>query len=206
MKKWPWRRILTILGVVLIVVGLAPLAALLWDSLTHNDRPLSMDFPLHAGQYTSPEFRTDRAESYMIQMEMMDSTGRGIGLNPDAVLDLDWKITNQDGAVIAKGALIQPMRGANAVNIGGYAPKRGLRQRMIFNLHRDFAEPAGSKVTLEINSTEDPEGAAFGFYLFAWWAGILGGCGAALLLAVLILQVARPNPARSANAASSTLP
>ena len=56
MKKWPWRRILTILGVVLIVVGLAPLAALLWDASTHNYRPLSMDFPLNAGQYTSPEF------------------------------------------------------------------------------------------------------------------------------------------------------
>src|SRR5579862_7422489 len=157
MKKWPWRRILTILSVVLIVVGLAPLAALFWDVWTHNDRPLSMDFPLYAGQYTSPEFKTDRAESYIIQMQMMDSTNRGIGLNPDAVLDLDWKITDLSGTVVASGALIQPMRGANAVNIGEYAPKRGLRQRMIFNLHRDFPEPAGSKVTLEINSTEDPE-------------------------------------------------
>jgi hypothetical protein len=196
-KNWPWRRILMILGVVLIVVGLAPLAALLWDGLTHNDRPLSMDFPLRAGQYTSPEFKTDRAESYMIQMEMMDSTGRGIGLNPDAVLDLDWKITNLDGAVIATGALVQPVRGANAVNIGEYAPKRGLRQRMIFNLHRDFAEPTGSKVTLEINSTEDPEGFAFGAALFATWAAFVGGSGGALLLVMLVLQIVRPNRAGS---------
>jgi hypothetical protein len=196
-KKWPWRRILTILGVVLIVVGLAPLAALFWDVSTHNDRPLSMDFPLYAGQYTSPEFKTDRAESYIIQMEMMDSTGRGIGLNPNAVLDLDWKVTDLSGTVVASGALNQSIRGANAVNIGEYAPKRGLRQRMIFNLHRGFDEPAGSKVTLEINSTEDPEGFAFGYVLFATWAAFVSGSGGALLLVMLVLQFARPRRAGS---------
>jgi hypothetical protein len=192
LKKWPWRRILAIVGAVLIVVGLAPLTALLWHASTHNFRPLSMDFPIRAGSYTSPEFKTDLNESYVIQMEMMDSTGRGIGLNADAVLDLDWKIMDLNGSVIASGTRNEPMRGGNAVNLGEYAPKRGLRQKMIFNLHRDFAEPAGSKVTLEINSTEDPEGMAFGYIVFATWAGFVGGSGAVLLLASLILRFARP--------------
>ena len=31
------------------------------------------------------------------------------------------------------------------------------------------------KVTLEINSTEDPEGFAFGYVLFATWAAFVGG-------------------------------
>ena len=191
MRPWPWRRILTTLGVVLVVVGLAPLAALLWDVRTHNDQPLSMDFPLRAGQFTSPAFTTDRAESYLIQMEMRDAMGRGIGLNDDAVLDLDWTISDLHGAAIATGSLDQRMRGANAVNLGEYAPRRGVPQKMIFNLHRDFAEPADSRVTLEVNSTEDPEGRAFGYWMFSWWAWIVGGAGALLLLGLLAQWIMR---------------
>jgi hypothetical protein len=188
---------------VLIVVGLAPLAALLWHASTHNFRPLSMNFPLLEGQYTSPEFKTDLNESYMMQLEMMDATGRGIGLNPDAVLDLDWTVTDLKGSIVKSGTFNEPIRGGNSLNLGEYAPRRGTRQKLILNLHRDFAEPAGSKVTLEVNSTEDPEGMAFGYVLFATWAAFVGGSGGALLLVMLVLQIARP---RSANAASSALP
>jgi hypothetical protein len=189
MPRRPGRKILTITGVVLVLVGIAPMAAIFWDGWTHNDQPLSMRFPLRVGQYTSPEFKTDRAESYVVQMELMDATGRGIGLNDNAVLDLDWKISDLSGEVVASGSLNQRMLGANAVNVGEYAPKRGLRQKMIFNLHRDFEEPVDSKVTLEINSTEDPEGRAFGLWMFSWWAWIVGGAGAIILLVLSILKI-----------------
>jgi len=191
MKKWPWRKILAIAAVVLVVVGIAPIAALLWDGWTHNNQPLAMGFPLRAGQYTSPEFTTDRDESYFIGMAMSDATGPGTGLNADAVLDLDWKITDLKGAVIASGSLNQSMGRTNTVNLGEYAPKRGLRQKMTFNLHRDFEEPAGSKVTLEVETTEDPEGRAFGFILFARWAAIVGGAGGLLLLVLLTQRIMR---------------
>jgi hypothetical protein len=128
----------------------------------------------------------------MIQMEMMDATGRGIGLNAEAVLDLDWKVADLNGTVIASGRLNQPMLGGNAANLGEYAPRQGLRQKLALNLHRDFEEPTGAKVTLEVNSTEDPEGAAFAFPMFAEWAAIVGGPGALLLLMMLILRFARP--------------
>ena len=194
MDRGRWRKILTISGIVLLAVGSAPIAALLCDGWTHNDQPLSIDFPLRAGQYATPEFKTDRAESYVIQMELMDSTGRGVGLNDEAVLDLDWKVTDLKGAVIASGALNQRMLGANTVNVGEYAPKRGSQQKMTLRLHRDFEEPAGSKVRLEVNSTEDPEGRAFGFWLFMGWAGIVGGAGAAMLLTVLVSRIMRQVP------------
>jgi hypothetical protein len=62
---------------------------------------------------------------------------------------------------------------------------------MIIDMHRDLAEPNGSRVTLEVNSTEDPEGMAFGFGLFLWWAEIVGGPGALILLVLLILRTFR---------------
>jgi hypothetical protein len=186
MRRWPRRRIFAIVAVILVVVGIAPLTWLLWHNLTHNFRPLSMSFPLTRGEHTSPEFKTDLDEAYVVQIELMDSTNRAIGLNPNAVLDLDWKIVDIHGVVAAQGAQNAPLLGANNVNLGEYRPKRGLPQKMIINLHRDFDEPVDSKVTLEINSTEDSEGAAFGFALFSLWAEVVGGAGALICLGLLI--------------------
>jgi hypothetical protein len=127
----------------------------------------------------------------MIQLELMDESHRSIELNPDATIDLDWKIVDTNGAVIAKG--VQDGRiGGNEVNFGEYKPRRGTHQRMIVNIHEDIAEPAGSTLTLQVNSEEDPEGAAFGFVIFSWWALIVGGAGAVILLALFILRTARP--------------
>jgi len=191
MRRWPSRRILSILAMLLIVVGVTPLAALLWHGWTHNFQPLSMQLPTAKGEYTSAEFKTDLDEGYMIQLELMDESHRSIELNPDATIDLDWKIVDTNGAVIAKG--VQDGRiGGNEVNFGEYKPRRGTHQRMIVNIHEDIAEPAGSTLTLQVNSEEDPEGAAFGFVIFSWWALIVGGAGAVILLALFILRTARP--------------
>ncbi len=190
MRRWPWRKIFFILAILLIVTGLVPLGALLWHSWTHNFRPLSMKLPTAKGEYTSPEFKTD-LDGYAIQLELMDATHRAIGLNPDAVIDLDWKIVDKTGNLIAKGTQDAPTLGGNEVNFGEYKPKRGLRQRMIVDVRNDIAEPADSTLTLQVNSLEDPEGAAFGFVIFSWWAGIVAGAGAALLLVLLILRIVR---------------
>lgn len=192
MKNWPWRKILFGAGCSLVAVGAAPLAALLWHAYTHNFQPLSMQLPLQRGTYTSAVFKTDLDENYIIQIEIMDATHRSVDLNPNAVLDFDWKIVDGGGAVIAQGAQNEPVRGANNVNLAEYKPKRGSRQRMIVDVHRDIAEPDGALVTLEVNSTEDPEGMAFGFALFLRWACLVGGPGAVILLVLLILRVSRP--------------
>ena len=192
MRHWPWRRIFFFLAIFLIVVGVAPLAALVWHGLTHNFQPLSMQLPTAKGEYTSAEFKTDLNERYMIQLELMDETHRAIGLNPDAEFDLDWKIVDANGAVIASGMQDTRTRGGNELNFGEYKPRRGTHQRMIVNIHEDIAEPAGSVLTLQVNSEEDPEGAAFGFVIFSWWAAIVGGVGAVILIAVFLLRIVRP--------------
>jgi hypothetical protein len=173
---------------------------LFWFGRAHNFQPLSMQLPFKQGAYTSAEFKTDLNESYVVQVVLMDSTHRAIELNPDAVLDLDWKIVDAGGAVLAQGSQNQPIRGANNVNLGEYKPKRRQRQRMIVNVHREIAEPDDSTITLEVNSTEDPEGMAFGFVLFCWWAGVVGGLGAVILLILLVIRARRP--ARSLSAIS----
>jgi hypothetical protein len=192
MRHWPWRRIFFFLAIFLIGVGIAPLAALLWHGWTHNFQPLSMQLPTAKGEYASAEFKTDLDEGYMIQLELMDESHRSIELNPDATIDLDWKIVDTNGAVIAKGVQDGRIGGGNEVNFGEYKPRRGTHQRMIVNIHEDIAEPAGSTLTLQVNSEEDPEGAAFGFLIFSWWAAIVGGAGAVTLIALFLLRIARP--------------
>jgi hypothetical protein len=194
MKRWPWRRILTVVAGVLIVVGAAPQAFLYWFASMHNFQPLSMELPLKQGEYTSAEFKTDLDENYMVQIVLADPTERAIGLNENAVLDLDWKIVNAGGAVIRQGTENTLLRIANSVNLGEYHPKRGERQRLIVNLHREIEEPEGSHVTLEVNSTEDPEGMAFGAFIAFWWACIVAGSGAILLLVLLVLRVVQKKP------------
>src|SRR5579863_2978255 len=171
MKKWPWR-ILLILAILLIILGVAPMAALLWHGWMHNFQPLSMQLPTAKGEYTSAEFKTDLDEGYMVQLELMDQTHRSIGLNPDAVIDLDWQIVDANSAVIAKGVQDAPT-GGNEMNFGEYKPRRGTHQRMIVNVHQDIAEPAGSTLTLQVNSEEDPEAAGFAFVVFSRWMMIM---------------------------------
>jgi hypothetical protein len=189
--KKPRYRIVVALGLLLIVVGIGPLAYLLWFRSAHNFQPLSMQVPLKQGEYTSPVFKTDLDEPYMIQMGFADSSQRGIGLNRNAVLDLDWKIIDANGTVIQQGTQNTRLSWANSVNLGEYHPKRGLAQRLNIDLHHDIDEPEGSHVTLEVNSTEDPEGMAFGSYMFLGWAFIVAGLGVILLAFLLIRRPAR---------------
>ncbi len=58
MKKWPWRRIITIVACALVLVGVAPITYLLWFGYTTNWTPLTMPLPLKVGSYTSPSFKT----------------------------------------------------------------------------------------------------------------------------------------------------
>jgi hypothetical protein len=185
LSNWPWRKIFFAIGCLLMLIGCLPLAALLWHGYAHNFQPLSMKLPSEPGTFTSTAFKTDLDGSYMVQVDLMDAQHRSSGLNPDAVLDLDWKIVDLNGAVIAQGSQNAVISLANNMNLGQYRPRRGLRQRMVVNIHREITEPPGTMVMLEVNSVEDPEGAAFGFVVLSLWAAIVGGLGAVILLVVL---------------------
>ncbi len=193
MKKWPWKKILLGAVLFLIAVGIFPFSYLYWFAHAHNLQPLSMPVPLQQGEYASAEFKTDLDENYMIQLELMDPTRRSIELNKAAVLDLDWKIVDAKGDVIQRGSQDLQIGAANEVNLGEYHPQRGVAQRLILDLHRNLDEPEGSRVTIDVNSTEDPEGMAFGFVLFARWAIFVAGPGVIILVALLVARFVHPS-------------
>ena len=191
MKSWPWGKIFFWTACFLVVLGISPLAALMWHFYAHNFQPLSMQLPLKQGTYTSAVFKTDLDESYMIQIDFLDATQHSRVMNPDAVLDMDWKIVDDHDAVVAHGTQGFRLSSSSGVNLGDYHPQRGLRQRIIIDMHRDLVEPNGSSVTLEVNSTEDPEGRAFGYGMFLRWAVLVAGPGVVVLLVLLFLRIIR---------------
>ncbi len=132
MKLWPWRRILTVVGSLLAIAGVAPLAYILWYASVHKFQPVSMPLPFEHGHYTSTVFKTDLDEPYVIQMEFSDPSGQSRGLNQEAILDLDWKVVDSNGATLKRGFQNTTVRWANGVNLGQYLPtKRGDAQQLI---------------------------------------------------------------------------
>ncbi len=189
MKHWPWRTILTVVGSVLVIVGVAPMAYILWYASVHRSQPLSMPLPFKQGHYTSPVFKTDLDEPYVIQIEFSSPTGRSIDLNQEAILDMDWRVVDSTGATLQRGFQNTTVRWANDVGLGEYRPKRGAAQQLIIDLNQDLVEPEGSHVTVEVNSTDDPEGRAFAFYFAARWALIAAVPGLILLVSVFIFRI-----------------
>jgi hypothetical protein len=188
MRHWPLPKIMMVLGSLLMVVGIIPLAYLLWYVNNHNFQPLSMSLPFEHGHYTSAVFKTDLDESYVIQVEFSSPTGRSIDLNQEAILDLDWKLVDSTGATLQRGFQNTTMRGANGVNLAEYRPKRGDAQQLVIELNQDLAEPEGSHVTVEVNSTEDPEGRAFAYYYAVRWALIAAVPGLILLVSAFVIR------------------
>jgi len=183
MKSWPWSKILTGIGCLLLLMGLAPLAWLLWWGSAHNFEPLSVPLSLKRGEYTSPLFKTDLDEAYQIQIYF---------LPPHSIpLDLDWKVVDDRGAVIQSGAYKEGNTGGNNVNVGEYRPKRGLHQRIIVNIHQEV-DAAGSDPKLHIGVPEEGLGMAYGSGAAIGWAALIAGPGAIVLLVLLIRRATRP--------------
>jgi hypothetical protein len=181
MKRWPWHAI-----VLWVVIAVGPLALYLIYGITHNFTPLSMQIPLRAGQYRSGIFKTNIRGSYELEFELRDPAGRYAALSTGAILDLDWKIVDTSGAAMKQGNQSMQLGPLHGFTLVRYTPTRGTRQRLIVDLHRDIDEPAGSRMTLYINSTDDSEGPALGVLLSYWWACIVGGAWSVILLVLLI--------------------
>ncbi len=88
-KSWPWRVIFGGIGGLLILVGVAPMAYLLWFGTAHNFEPLSAPLSLKRGEYTSAFFKTDLDEDYQVEIYFLPSDR--------TPLDLDWKIVDENG-------------------------------------------------------------------------------------------------------------
>lgn len=182
MKSWPWTKIVAGVGSVLVLVGVAPLACLLWYGAVHNFEPLSVPISPKRGEYASPSFTTDLNEPYQIQIYF---------LPPHSTpLDLDWKVVDDRGMVIQSGAFREGNTGGNSVNVGEYRSKRGSRQKVIVNIHQDV-DAVGPELKLHVGVPEETLDMAYGSAAAIGWAAIVGGAGAIVLLSLLVRKAMR---------------
>ncbi len=183
MKRWPWRTILVSLATLLVLVGVAPLAYLLWWGKTHNLEPLSVPISLRRGDYTSPFFTTDLDDDYQIEIYFLPYHR--------TPLDLEWKIVDETGALIQSGGYSEDQMGGNdAILERHYRPKRGSRQRIMVSIRQDVQAPE-SDTRLHIGLPERGLEQAYGSAAATIWAAIVAGAGAIMLLVLLILRVLR---------------
>jgi hypothetical protein len=127
-------------------------------------------------------------------------------------LDLDWRIVDDNGAVIREGAYsdsdpaggYRPLpaarleRRGNAVTLGEYRPNFGKRQRIIMRVHQDV-QGDSAVARLEIGQPEVSLELSYGIFLILGWAGIVGGAGRVMLLVLLIRRSIRRKTAARAS-------
>jgi hypothetical protein len=176
--------------VFLILLGIAPLAHISWWGIGHNLEPLSVPLSLKRGESKSPFFTTDLDDDYQIEIYFLPY--------PRTPLDLDWKIVDETGALISSGDYSedkQQMGGNDAILERHYRPKRGLRQKIIVNIHRDV-QARDSDTKLHIGLPERGLEQAYGFAAAIKWAAIIAGPGAIVLLILAILRAVRRRTTR----------
>lgn len=184
LKRWSWRTLLICVAVFLFLVGLAPLAYISWWGNVHNLEPLSVPLSLKRGEFKSPFFTTDLDDDYQVEIYFLP--------DPRTPLDLDWKIVNESGAVITGGDYSEDkqMGGNDAILERNYRPKRGVRQKIMVNIHRDV-QARDSDTRLHIGLPERVLEQAYGSAAAIRWAAIVAGAGAIVLLILAILLVVR---------------
>jgi hypothetical protein len=191
MKKWHFRKILIGVAVFLVLLGVGPLAYLLWFGSAHNFTPLSVPISLKRGEFTSPFFTADLNDDYQVEIYFLP--------HRTTPLDLDWKIVDETGAVIQSGSYTDDRQlGSNdAILERRFRPKRGSRERVIVNILQDVESPNAEKIMrstdtrLYVGLPERGLEQAFGLGLYSVWAAVVGGAGAIMFLVLLVLGVTR---------------
>lgn len=188
MKKWPQNNILVAVGCLLVLLGVGPLAYEFWA--VNQSQPLSVPFSLKQGEYTSPYFRTYLGGDYQIDIDSLPFRR--------TPLEIDWKIVDENGAVVQQGTYADPVGGGyqpspdsplerlgNDAVLGHYRPRFGLRQRIITIVHEDV-QAVSDNARLEIGQPELGLDLSYGFFMLLGWAAAVGGTGAIMLLILLI--------------------
>ncbi len=168
----------TAVGCLLLLAGLGPLAYFCWEGT--QAQPLSVPVTLHEGEYVSPYFKTYLGGAYQVDLDWYRAFP-----DPNAYLDLDWKIEDSRGRAIRQGSYSGRLRGANEVHLAFYQAPFGLRQRLVMDIHRDI-EGDSANATLEVGQPEIGLDLSYGFPLLFGWAALAGFAGAIVLLTALI--------------------
>ena len=179
--------VLVVVTCSLVLVAIAPLTFALWWRGAHNLQPLSVSIPLRSGEYTSPYFTTDLDQAYQIEIDW--------DRFPDALanLDLNWKIVDDNGAVVQQGVYNDRIRGGDGATLGEYRPKRGLRQRIVLQIHQDVQAFDAHHPRLEVSLPETMlESSGYEVPAAIVWAGLVAVVGVATLLLLIFRRPDRP--------------
>lgn len=200
MKSWPWRLICGSIGGLLVLIGITPLAYVLWFGAAHNFELLSAPISLKHGEYTSPFFKADLDEDYQVEVYFLP--------NHRTPLDLDWKIVDESGALIQSGVYTEDRRigGNDAILTRKYRPTRGSAHRIILNIHQDVHTKDGEgqlqtiDTKLHIGVPERGLEQAYGSAAAIVWAAGVAGLGILILFFLLVQRAIRPKiPAAGSN-------
>jgi hypothetical protein len=182
-RKRPWKRILAILACLLIVIGIAPPAALFFGG-SHSFFPLQMPLPLKPGEYASQFFKTELDDTYEIEVTTDDYPAQQVQM------DLDWKIVDDTGSIIEQGTYSGRID-SGYETIGEYRPKPGLRQRIIVQIQNVIQATGKAHPQLLIGLPQRNSDYCDARDIFNAWAYVTAGPGAILLLFLLIRRIKR---------------
>ena len=178
MKRWLSVSTAIRVGWFLVGVGLLPFVCLLLWVFTHNSQPVSERILLRRGQFVSPYFDPELDGTYQIDLYWLKFPSR------ETQVDLDWRIVDSQDVTIQQGTYDSTLRGANIVGLGKYHSQRGVRQRVIVNVHQDVNGP-DAEARLEIGIPEVGLDIAEGAYpLAAGWAAITTIPGVVMLTVI----------------------
>ena len=179
MKKWLSVRAGIGIGWSLVGVGLLPFCCLLLWAFTHNSQPVSEPIHLQRGQFISRYFKPELDGAYQVSLNWLHKFP-----SRETQVDLDWEIVDSQGRVIDQGTYDSSLDGSNIVKLGEYYPQRGVRQRIIVNIHRDVNGSDG-EARLDIGIPEVTLDVVEGAYpLAVGWAIITTGPGILMLVAI----------------------
>jgi hypothetical protein len=137
--------------------------------------PLSVPVTLASGQYTSPWFTPEVTDMWDIDLEWP------YVLHPIEPLSVNWRIVDERGSYIAQGTFDSQIAG-NVTLLGLYKSKRGVRQRILLDVHDGVPKEQDAHPMLKIEDPHLPEDMAFAFPIAVIWAAIVGGCGLIVLI------------------------
>ena len=175
LKRWAWHKIVAGLAWSLVLLGFAPLGIVCWWGITHSARPVSMPLPLKRGEYSSRFFTTELNEDYRIDIQWDDPSAKW------KALDLDWRIVDDNGALLQQGAYKYRLRG-NTAALGQYHSTRRLRQRIIIRNLQDAQELELAHPKLEVTLPERSLDMSYAAIYPIRLAFVVGGPGMLILL------------------------
>ena len=141
-----------------------------------------MPLPLKRGVYASSFYRTWLDEEYQISLYFIPFDR--------PVPEIDWKIVDRGGTVVAGGAGREQQAGGNGVTLGHYHPRIGSSQRIIVTIDQDFpiqqnASGNSMQPNLHVGVPEIALENAYGGILVMSWVALVGGSGAVMLIVLL---------------------